>query len=99
MTKSQGLGFILIVGALVLVTRWALVDEFPPLPLNEPLPLEQDSTWIKMFGDDPPSVEMQATLTYLGGDDVRITSPYRLVDGVSELIFADEAGQFSASWC
>lgn len=99
MTKSQGLGFILIVGVLVLVTRWALVDEIPPLSLHEPLPPEQDNSWTKMFGDDPPSVERQATLTYLGGDEVRITSPHRLVDGVSELIFADEAGQFSASWC
>ena len=66
MTKSQGLGFILIVGVLVLVTRWATVDGFPPLSLHEPLPPEQDNSWSKMFGDGPPSVEARATLSRLG---------------------------------
>lgn len=99
MTKSQGLGFILIVGVLVLVTRWATVDEIPPLSLHEPLPPEQDNSWTKMFGDDPPSFEARATLTRLGEDELEITSPHRFVEGVSELIFADSEGRFSASWC
>jgi len=99
MTQSQGLGFILIVGSLVLVTQWALVDEIPPLPLNEPLPLEQDSTWINQFGDGSPPAEVRATLTRLGEDEWEITTPHRFVDGVSELIFADAEGRFSASWC
>jgi hypothetical protein len=76
-----------------------LVDEIPPLPLNEPVPLEQDSTWINQFGDGPPPAEVRATLTRLGEDDLEITTPHRFVDGVSELIFADAEGRFSASWC
>lgn len=99
MTKSQGLGFILIVGVLVLVTKWALVDEIPPLSLHEPLPPEQDNSWSIMFGDGPPSVEARATLSRLGEEELEITSPHRFVEGVSELIFADSEGRFSASWC
>lgn len=99
MTRSQGFGFILIVGTLLLVTRWALVDEIPPLSLHEPLPLEQDNSWIKRFGDGAPTSDVSATLTHRGENELEITTPHRFVDGVSELIFADAEGRFTASWC
>lgn len=99
MSKSYELLSTVLLGSLFLVARAGFTEEIPSLPLNQPLPLEQDNSWMNEFGGSPTLPDARATLTRMHADELEIQTPHHFPDGVSELIFADAEGRFTASWC